>query len=327
MAHKYLHELLKEDQEPFLLNKYVSDRRSQINRPSPRTSLQLKKRKPLHHQNSSFPVNLCKNACLLSFRPDTTKDLTKSPLFELASPAKSPCKSPNTIFLHIPSRTAALLVEAALRIQKHSSSTSKTKAQNKSNGVGLFGSLFKRLTQRNQNRKREIECGSEKVSSVKDILRWDSSVGRRKVYNGCRKEQEKLVSQRDRNNNNNKNNVGNANACEVGFRCSYNGSASSAVWSESNEDKSLDTETSSSASSGHYDGDDDSEEIIDFVTNQKHDAECYCCHDNDNGFCESPFRFVLQRSPSSSGRNTPELASPAPSPSRQRTQVSHFHMI
>ncbi|KAK7284898.1 hypothetical protein RJT34_19652 [Clitoria ternatea] len=278
MAQKHLHELLKEDQEPFLLNKYISDRKNQITkRPLPKTSLQVRKKKPMthHHQQTEkmFPGNLCKNACFFPFT--NTPELRKSPLFEFASPVKSPCKSPNAIFLHIPSRTASLLLEAALRIQKQSSKP-KTKAQS----FGLLGSLFKRLTQRNQNnRKREIEGGSKGVKvSVKDILKWDSSVSRRKVSNGNKEDE------------------------NVGFSCSYNvGRPSSAVWSESNEDKSLDMETSSS---GHSD---DYSEGIQFVTNHK---ECSC-------FCESPFRFVLQTSSSpSSGHHTPEL----PSPSRHTTQ-------
>ncbi|TKY62024.1 hypothetical protein E2542_SST11879 [Spatholobus suberectus] len=270
MAQKYLHELLEEDQEPFLLNKYISDRRSQMKGPSPKTSLQVKKRKPTN-PNANFPGNLCKNACLFSLTD--TPDLRKSPLFELASPAKSPCKSPNAIFLHIPSRTAALLLEAALRIQKHSSPASrpKTKAQS----FGLLGSLYKRLTQRNHNRRKEIQGGGVKVS-VKDTLRWDSSVGRRKKVSKANKETVNV-------------NV-NVNAC------SYNGRASSAVWSESNEDKSLDMETSSSGYS----------EEVHFVTNHKH-SPC---------FCESPFRFVLQTSSPSSGHHTPEL----PSPSRHATE-------
>ncbi|RDX77294.1 hypothetical protein CR513_42606, partial [Mucuna pruriens] len=271
MAQKYLHELLEEDQEPFVLNKYISDRRSQMKRSSPKTSLQVRKRK------STNPGNLCKSACLFSLTD--TPDLRKSPLLEFASPAKSPCKSPNAIFLHIPSRTATLLLEAALRIQKHSSPSSRPKIKAQSQSFSLLGSLYKRLTQRSQNRKKEIDGGGVKVS-VKDILRWDSSVGRRKVSN--KKEEEKTVN--------------NVNACEVGFACSYNGRASSAVWSESNEDKSLDMETSSSGYS----------EEIHFVTNHKHNA----C------FCESPFRFVLQTSSPSSGHHTPEL----PSPSRHPTE-------
>ncbi|CAL0309931.1 unnamed protein product [Lupinus luteus] len=258
MAQKYLHELLEEDQEPFLLNKYISEKRSQIKTQiSPR-----KKHKPLQH-NSNFPTNLC----LFSFPDTTTPDLRKSPLFEFQSPSATKTKSP--IKFHIPSRTANLLLEAAIKIQKHSS---KTKTQSKSNGFGLLGSLLKRLTHRNQKRK-EIE-GSHVNLSVKDILKWES----RKNSNECIKEQEKL---------------------------DFCNGRRSAVWSESNEDKSLDMETSSSSSSRHCDDDSELQEI-EFEANQKHEI---------NGFCNSPFRFVLQRTPSS-GRHTPELPSPAQSPGR-----------
>ncbi|XP_054804893.1 uncharacterized protein LOC129307961 [Prosopis cineraria] len=260
MMARHLLELLKEDQEPFLLNEYISDRRTQLmKRPSSSTTLQLRKPKPVHHHNSNFPSNLCKNACFSSFRK--TPDLLNSPFLEFASPAKSPCKSPNAIFLHIPSRTAALLFEAALRIQKQSSS-SKSKTSIKTNGFGLLRSLFKRLTSR--NRKREIQGGG----------------GDRSKQN-----QEQMVS-----------------TDEVGFPGSYNGRPSSAVWSETNEDKSMDMETSSSTSYS-----DESHEI-DLVSksNQKHVTHCVCC---DHGFCESPFRFVLRSSPSS-GHQTPELKSP-----------------
>ncbi|WJX84774.1 hypothetical protein P8452_67308 [Trifolium repens] len=170
MAQKYLHELLKEDQEPFFLNNYISDKRNQMKITT--TTLQLNKN-PI---NSKFNINLCnKNtSCFFSF--PQTPDLKKSPLFELTSPVKSPCK--------IPSRTATLLLEAALRIQKHSSSSSSSNHKTKNKGFGLFGSLFKKLKQRNQNRKLEIE--TENVS-VKDLLKWDSSVKRR----------EKVVSQKE----------------------------------------------------------------------------------------------------------------------------------
>lgn len=163
MAPKYLHELLKEDQEPFLLNKYISHKRSQMKI----TTLQLKK-KPFNSK-SNFNMNLCKNtSCFFSF-PETP-DFRKSPLFELTSPVKSPCK--------IPSRTATLLLEAALRIQKHSSSSSSSKNKTKNKGFGLFGSLFKKLTQRNQNRKHEIE---NEYVSVRELLKLDSPVKQRRA--------------------------------------------------------------------------------------------------------------------------------------------------
>lgn len=171
MAPKYLHELLKEDQEPFLLNNYISHKRSQMKI----TTLQLKKKPFNHIQKSNFNMNLCKNtSCFFSF--PQTPDFKKSPLFELTSPVKSPCK--------IPSRTATLLLEAALRIQKHSSSSSSS---SKNKGFGLFGSLFKKLTQRNQNRKHEIE---NEYVSVRELLKLDSSVKQRR---------EKMDSQKKNN--------------------------------------------------------------------------------------------------------------------------------
>ncbi|CAK8544024.1 unnamed protein product [Lathyrus sativus] len=148
MSQKYLHQLLKEDQEPFLLKNYISDRRNQL-------KITTICKIPNSNSTFNFNINLCKNnaSCFFSF-PETP-DFRKSPLFELTSPVKSPCKS---------SRTATLLLEAALRIHKHSSSSNhKTKTK----GFGLFGSLFKRIKLRNQNRKRELE--SQNVS-VKDIL-------------------------------------------------------------------------------------------------------------------------------------------------------------
>ncbi|CAI8614799.1 unnamed protein product [Vicia faba] len=149
MPQKYLHQLLKEEQEPFLLKNYISDRRNQ---------LKITTFNKIQNTNSNFNfnINLCKNSsCFFSF--PGTPDFRKSPLFELTSPVKSPCKS---------SRTAALLLEAALRIHKHSSSSSSNH-KTKTKGFGLFGSLFKRIKQINQNRKREIN--NENVS-VKDIL-------------------------------------------------------------------------------------------------------------------------------------------------------------
>ncbi|KAG6433943.1 hypothetical protein SASPL_105562 [Salvia splendens] len=80
-----LHELLKEEQEPFHLKTYIANKQSQIK------ALQLRKPRPGPATNS-----LRKHACFLSLT---------------ASPLKSPCKSP--VFLHFPS-----LTHAALRIQK-----------------------------------------------------------------------------------------------------------------------------------------------------------------------------------------------------------------
>lgn len=271
MAQKHLHELLQEDQEPFFLNNYISNKRTQLKRPSPNTTLQLKKQKP--PSPSPTTAHFCKNACFLSFQ--NSPDIRKSPLFEFASPVKSPRRSSNPIFLHIPAKTASLLLEAALRIQKQS----KTKPQYKNS---LFGSFFKRLTQRSRNKRGEIQGDEKTKVSVKDLLR-----NTKPYYNVSREEENQGSS---------------------------NGRPSSGVWS----DKSLDMETSSS---GHSSVEEDAEF---FDNKNKQNGDC-ACFDNHGFFCESPFRFVLQKSPSSStGRRTPEFSSPAVSPTRHRTQVRVF---
>ncbi|KAK9153759.1 hypothetical protein Sjap_001239 [Stephania japonica] len=85
---------------------------------------------------------------------------------------------------------------------------------------------------------------------------------------------------------------------EMGFSCSSNSNNSrlSSVWSESNEDKSLDFDSWSCSS-------DDDEGFVDSCS---------------KGFSSSPFRFVLQSGwASSPGSRTPEFASPAPSLRKQ----------
>ncbi|KAL2487179.1 hypothetical protein Adt_31935 [Abeliophyllum distichum] len=203
MAHKQLlHELLKEEQKPFHLKTYIADRRSQL-----RNTSQIKKRKPIIH---SSPTNLkrsslCKNACLFSFQ--NSPDFTKSPFLDFQSPGKSQCKSPNrAVFLHIPARTAALLVEAAMRIQ---TKQSKNKTQIKNVGFGLFGSIFKRLKDCTKNKRRMLSVGDNEVKFSKKI-------------------DEKLDVD-----------------IRISCSCDTN-RLSSAGWSTSNEEKSTDLETSTS---------------------------------------------------------------------------------
>ncbi|KAK6943995.1 protein of unknown function DUF4378 [Dillenia turbinata] len=240
MAQKcQLHQLLKEDQEPFLLKNYIADRQKSL----PKIQIQPKKPKPIS-QNPNFPNNFCQNPCFFS---STTTDLTKSPLF---SPAKS--NQNNTIFLQIPARTATLLLEAALRVQK------TEQKQNKNLRFGLIGSILKRLTNRKQSKSKGIDKkqSNEKLVEVVNVV--------------------KVVEKNRRSGRSHRR-------------------SSSAGWSESNEDNkssSLDLESSSSCC-GRSDSDH-------FASPEKR-------------FCESPFRFNLQRSPSSRNR-TPDSSSPAASP-------------
>ncbi|KAK8540748.1 hypothetical protein V6N13_010361 [Hibiscus sabdariffa] len=267
MAQKHLHELLEEDQEPFVLKNFIADRRCQLKKSSPQTHLQIKKRKPIT-QSSSFPSNFCKNACFLSFH-DTATDPGKSPLFEFPSPVKSP----NAIFLNIPARSAALLLESALRIQKKSSSKSK----NNGTSSGLFASILKRLTLRSRNPKREIAKDGAQVP-VKDILRRDSTVGKNDP-----RQRKTLLATEDQS-----------------------GRPSSAVWSE----KSMDVDLDTSCSCSH--GSEDFEEV--FVSK---DGSAFASFDKH--FCESPFHFVLQKSPSFN-HGTPLFSSPTTSPSRRQKE-------
>ncbi|KAE8690549.1 hypothetical protein F3Y22_tig00110895pilonHSYRG00797 [Hibiscus syriacus] len=246
MAQKHLHELLQEDQEPFVLRKKKS---------SPKAHLQINRRKPIT-QISNFPSNFCKSACFFSFH-DATTDPGKSPLFEFPSPAKSPCKSSGAIFLHIPSSSSALLLEAALRIQKQS------KTKNNGASSGLFGSILKRLTHRNKNRKREISNDGGQVSTVGRI----NPRHRKALSEHC-------------------------------------GPPSSAVWSE----KSMDLDTSCSCS--HQ-----SEDFEEIFTSKYVLQSNSAFSSFDEHFCESPFHFVLQKSPSFTHR-TPLFSSPSTSPNR-----------
>ncbi|KAM7526094.1 hypothetical protein LguiA_015996 [Lonicera macranthoides] len=144
MAQRHLHELLREDQEPFHLKDYIATKRCQIRRS--KSTLHLNKIiKPNIIQPSTSKLSMCKHACLFSFTD--SPDVRRSPF---PSPAKSPCKSPSKVFLQI--------LEAAARIQKQSSV--KPKNQIKGTGFALFGSILKRL---NRIKNREIGVGEASV--------------------------------------------------------------------------------------------------------------------------------------------------------------------
>ncbi|KAK6139908.1 hypothetical protein DH2020_026353 [Rehmannia glutinosa] len=137
MAHKqFLHELLKEDQEPFRLKSYIADRRSQLTPPSPATTLQLKKRKPIVQSS-----NLCKHACFFSFQ--NSPDVRKSPflIFRCLQRRVRNGRAPGG---------------GGDEDQKQQQQSKPSKVQNKNVGFGLFGSLLKRLKDRSKNKKRAI---------------------------------------------------------------------------------------------------------------------------------------------------------------------------
>ncbi|KAI6697891.1 hypothetical protein NL676_018010 [Syzygium grande] len=168
MAEKHLHELLREDQEPFHIQNYISGRRKNCLLRSP------KKRRPIS-QNSNFGHSFCRNPCFFASSPDPTK----SPLFDPRTRAPT---DKNAIFLHVPAKTAALLLEAALRIHNHSENERESKNKNsgesnpsstKPAGVGIFGSLLRRLSKQRKLRGRAGDEAGDHGStlSVRDILR------------------------------------------------------------------------------------------------------------------------------------------------------------
>ncbi|XP_010452260.1 PREDICTED: uncharacterized protein LOC104734391 [Camelina sativa] len=285
-SQRHLKDLLEEDQEPFQLQSYISDRRCQINRPV--THLQVKKRRPISQNAGGLPSRFCRNACFFSLRD--SPDPKKSPLFEL----KSPNRSQNAIFVNIPARTASILLEAAVRIQKQSSEGSKTRTRNAGNAFGIFGSVLKKLTHRKKCEINNGKDGGRVSSSVKDMLRWESPVVRKIVTRKSkRKEEEENVSSQTHK-----------TASETQFS---RRSSSSGVWSESvtNGERSwdVDFEMSVTSSSSRSNG---SNEFA-MMMNGQDFAE-------DKRYCESPFHFVLQTMPSNGGFRTPNFTSPAASP-------------
>ncbi|KAI7737934.1 hypothetical protein M8C21_015127 [Ambrosia artemisiifolia] len=139
MGHKHLHELLKEDQEPFHLKTFISHHRSLLKTTTTttitgKTSLNIKKHKPIIKNN--FCIN---HVCLLSIQ--NSPDIKNSPFLDF--PAKKPPEFNNAtgIYLHIPATTAAKLVEAAGRVQKPKPGLKQT-------GFGLLGSFLRRFKDR-----------------------------------------------------------------------------------------------------------------------------------------------------------------------------------
>ncbi|KAI3826121.1 hypothetical protein L1987_00164 [Smallanthus sonchifolius] len=150
MGHKVLHELLKEDQEPFQLKNFIADRRSQIKSSTAgagNTALNVRKRKPIIESTSR---NFCINqVCLFSFQD--SPEFRKSPFLDFPARElkKSPCNNA-TVFLHIPARTSAMLLDAAARVQK-------PRPSSKQIGLGLLGSFLRRFKDRSTRTKsREI---------------------------------------------------------------------------------------------------------------------------------------------------------------------------
>ncbi|XP_024016688.1 uncharacterized protein LOC112090214 [Eutrema salsugineum] len=169
-----LHELLQDDQEPFHLNHYIAELRSQMGH----SDLRLKKRKSENAAVLPHGFFSCESSCF--FATHNSPDPRKSPLFELRSPAKKKTRD-GRVLLHIPARTAAILMEAAARIQKQQSEKANKKARNRGNAFGMFGSVLKRLTSRRAKTRLDNADGNA-ISSERGSEPTSSSSRRRERF-------------------------------------------------------------------------------------------------------------------------------------------------
>ncbi|XP_052172062.1 uncharacterized protein LOC127787984 [Diospyros lotus] len=181
-GHKHLHELLEEDQEPFFLKNYIADKRIQLNRATPEAAVLQAKKRNFIAQSSISRRSLCKQACLFSFQG--SPDVRQSPFIDFPSPAavKSPCKCPNSVLLHVPAGTAAMLLEAAMRIQKQSLNP-KPKTQTKNPGFGLLGSILMRLS--GKKRSRKGETGGRKSAGKAEEVQENAGKGASEMGFSC----------------------------------------------------------------------------------------------------------------------------------------------
>ncbi|XP_073298620.1 uncharacterized protein [Primulina huaijiensis] len=135
MAHKHsLHELLKQEQEPFHLKTYLAEKCCQLQKPTTKTTLQLRKH-----------GNLSKNVCFSSSL-DSSLYVKKSAFLQILSAVNNSCMySPDAApFLHIPTRP------------------SKPKYQLKDDRLGLVGSIMKRLRNCYINKMR-VSDGNNRI--------------------------------------------------------------------------------------------------------------------------------------------------------------------
>lgn len=287
MAHTHLHELLKEDQEPFQLKNYIADRRSQL-KLTETTTAAVSKRKPIIEPTAT--LKFCINhACLFTFQD--SPDVRNSQFIDFPSPAtKSPSNSVSennaVVFLNVPARTSAVLLDATMRVQKQSFSKSKP-PPSKNVGFGLLGSFLKRLKHKSTRTKRH-EISS--LNNTKSSLPIKSFRGKEA-----------------------------ANDVEVTLDA--NGSAycrlSSADWSE----KSSESETSCSSISVHesYETRSLGLEAENHVSSSS--AICLCSSPS------SPFRFSLQKSPSLGHRTPDFLSPATSPSRRFRQDKENYDIV
>ncbi|KAH7680604.1 hypothetical protein IHE45_05G003600 [Dioscorea alata] len=149
---KHLRELLREEQEPFLLKSFIQERRVLLRRrpPSPKKS-----------STTALVPSTPANAKSPLFLPSNSKTPSLFSLAAKKTPSSSDAINP----------TAYYILEAALRIQeKQSRKHARTSIRGL--GIGFFGSVLKRLVSFRKPR-REIQA-RDVTLSIKDILVWDS---------------------------------------------------------------------------------------------------------------------------------------------------------
>ncbi|PWA80925.1 hypothetical protein CTI12_AA187100 [Artemisia annua] len=149
MGHKVLlHELLKQDQEPFHLQDFISYHRTQlkstttISTTEKKTSIQHKKQK-----QKQKPIFCIKDVCLFSYQD--SPDSKKSPYINFTT-NKSPCNN-----------IAAMLLEAASRVQNPNPKPgSRTNIR-----FGLLSSILRRF------RAKTRELGPVEVKPISPVIK------------------------------------------------------------------------------------------------------------------------------------------------------------
>ncbi|CAN1308026.1 hypothetical protein LINPERPRIM_LOCUS27210 [Linum perenne] len=144
---RLLHELLQDDQEPFLLL-----RRQTVRNPAASVA---RKRNPISHHQHIIPHNnkSSRTSCFGG-------GAVASPAFSAVKQSPFGIRSPLTAT----PKTASFLLEAALRISRNG---------NGNRGCRIFGSLLKRLTnggrkKSNKSKKNVKECSVRRMSPFRD---------------------------------------------------------------------------------------------------------------------------------------------------------------
>ncbi|KAL5976406.1 hypothetical protein ACLOJK_020737 [Asimina triloba] len=282
MARRHLRELLKEEQEPFVLKNYINERRCRLRKPNSKAhhhNLQLKAQRPISQNPLSFLSNFRKTQPCF-FHSCDPEPPAKSPVFDFP---KSPRRNSNAHLINVPSMTAALLLESARRIQKQSSASKKLKNR----GFGFPRAMLKRIFLW-RTQKREIYMES--------FLPWDSL-----------EDLQRLADRRITNDIGTDVGVEGNKIVDLGFSCSFQRSNR---MEDSEEKQSPDIEGSGSCSS--------SREFQETGGEERTTGHSRAC---DGESCSSPFRFQGLEWELESGFRTPEFGSPEISPALRQTEL------